>query len=48
MKNYKKNFILFKKEFEEENEIRYQLSKSNLGLFVLSDINIQYVDLTLK
>ncbi len=39
-------FYFVKKGFEGENEIRYQLSKSNLGLFVLSDINIQYEDLT--
>ncbi len=39
-------FYIVKKGFEGENEISYQLSKSNLGLFVLSDINIKYEDLT--
>ena len=33
---------IVKKGLEGENEIKYQLSKSNLGLYVLRDINIEY------
>lgn len=36
---------IIKKGLDGENEIKYQLSKSNLGLFVLRDINIEYEDL---
>ena len=34
-----------RKGLEGENEIKYQLSKANLGLYVLRDINIEYEDL---
>jgi hypothetical protein len=36
---------IVKKDLEGENEIKYQLSKSNLGLYVLRDINIEFEDL---
>ena len=32
---------IIKKGLEGENEIKYQLSKSNLGLYVLRDINFE-------
>ena len=41
---YEELYIV-KKGLEGENEIKYQLSKSNLGLYVLRDINIEYEDL---
>ena len=37
--------FIIKKGLDGEKEIKYQLSKSNLGLFVLNDINIEYEDL---
>ena len=37
---YEELYIV-KKGLEGENEIKYQLSKSNLGLYVLRDINIE-------
>lgn len=37
---------IVKKGLDGENEIRYQLSKSNLGLYVLHDVNIEYENLT--
>lgn len=36
---------IVKKGLDGENEIKYQLSKSNLGLYVLRDINIEFEDL---
>lgn len=36
---YEELYIV-KKGLEGENEIKYQLSKSNLGMYVLRDINI--------
>ncbi len=45
-KKLQEELYIVKKGLDGENEIRYQLSKSNLGLFVLSDINIKYEDLT--
>ena len=41
----KEGLFLIKKGLEGENEIEYQLMKSNLGLFVMRDINIEYGDL---
>ncbi len=41
----KEELFLVKKGIEGEKEIKYQLSKSNLGLYVLHDVNIQYEDL---
>lgn len=38
---YEELYIV-KKGLEGENEIKYQLSKSNLGMYVLRDINIEY------
>lgn len=36
---------IVKKGLDGENEIKYQLSKSNLGMYVLRDINIEFEDL---
>ena len=41
----KEELFLVKKGIQGEKEIKYQLSKSNLGLYVLHDINIEYEDL---
>ena len=41
---YEELYIV-KKGLDGENEIRYQLSKSNLGLYVLRDINLEFEDL---
>ena len=41
----KEELFLIKKGLDGENEIKYQLMKSNLGLFVMRDINIEYGDL---
>lgn len=35
-----------KKGFEGENEIAYQLKKSNIGMYVLRDVKVKYEDLT--
>lgn len=49
-KNYPDNkelleeLYIVKKGLDGENEIKYQLSKSNLGLYVLHDINFEYED----
>lgn len=37
---------LIKKGLEGENEISYELKKSNIGMYVLRDIKIKYKDLT--
>ena len=34
--------FIVKKGLDGENEIRYQLSKSNLGLYVIHDLNIEF------
>ena len=36
---------IVKRGLDGENEIKYQLSKSNLGLYVIHDLNIEYEDL---
>lgn len=36
---------IIRKGISGENEIKYQLEKSNLGLFVLRDVNIEYENL---
>ena len=43
--NLKEEFFIVKKGIEGENEIKYQLSKANIGMYVLHDINIEYEDL---
>ena len=35
-----------KKGFDGENEIAYQLKKSNIGMYVLRDVKVKYEDLT--
>ena len=37
--------FIIKKGLDGEEEIKYQLTKSNIGMFVLHDINIEYKDL---
>ena len=37
---------IVKKGLEGENEIAYQLKKSNIGMYVLRDIKVKYEDLT--
>lgn len=37
--------FIIKKGLQGEKEIEYQLKKSNLGLYVLNDINIEYEDM---
>lgn len=37
---------IVKKGLEGENEIAYQLKKSNIGMYVLRDIKIEYMDMT--
>lgn len=41
----KNELYTIKKGLDGENEIRYQLSKANIGLYVLHDINIEFEDL---
>ncbi len=41
----KEDLFLIKKGLDGENEIEYQLMKSNLGMFVMRDINIEHGDL---
>ncbi len=41
----KEEYYITKQGLYGENEIAYQLKKSNLGLYVLRDINIEYGDL---
>ena len=41
----KEEYFITKQGLYGENEIAYQLKKSNLGLYVLRDINIEYEDL---
>ena len=38
--------FIVKKGLEGENEIAYQLKKSNIGMYVLRDIKVKYEDLT--
>ena len=37
---------MVKKGLEGENEIKYQLDKCNLGLYVIRDLQIEYENLT--
>ena len=37
---------IVKKGLDGENEIAYQLKKSNIGMYVLRDVKVQYEDLT--
>lgn len=41
----KEEAYMVKKGLEGEKEIKYQLAKSNLGLFVIQDLNIEYENL---
>ncbi len=41
----KKEFFIVKKGYNGEQEIKYQLSKSNIGMYVIQDLNIEYEDL---
>ena len=41
----KQEFFIIKKGLDGEKEIEYQLEKSNLGIIVLHDINIEYENL---
>lgn len=41
-----KQLFMAQKGLEGENEIMYQLKKSNIGMFVLHDLNIKFEDLT--
>ena len=41
----KEELFIAKKGLSGEKEIEYQLKKSNLGMYVLHDINIEYEDL---
>ena len=43
--NLKEEFFIVKKGIEGENEIKYQLSKANIGMYVLHDINLEYENL---
>lgn len=38
--------FIVKKGLEGENEIAYQLKKSNIGMYVLRDIKVKYEDLS--
>ena len=38
----KEELYIVKKGLEGENEIKYQLEKSNIGMYVLRDINVEY------
>lgn len=44
-KKLKEEYYNVKKGYQGENEITYQLEKSNLGLYVLHDIHIEYENL---
>lgn len=39
-------FYFIKKGLDGENEIAYQLKKSNIGMYVLRDVKVEYEDLT--
>lgn len=45
-KNINDELYIVKKGLDGENEIAYQLKKSNIGMYVLRDIKIQYMDMT--
>ena len=44
-KDLNQQLFVAQKGLEGENEILYQLKKSNIGMFVLHDVNIEYEDL---
>ena len=44
-KNISQQLYMAQKGLEGENEIIYQLKKSNIGMFVLHDVNLIYEDL---
>ena len=44
-KNTSQQLIMAKRGLEGEKEILYQLKKSNIGMFVLHDVNLVYEDL---
>ena len=44
-KQIEEELYFIKKGIEGEKEIKYQLSKANIGMFVLHDINFEYNDL---
>ena len=44
-KNLRENLYIAKKGLDGEKEILYQLTKSNIGMYILHDINIEYEDL---
>ena len=44
--NLLQELYIVKKGLEGENEIAYQLKKSNIGMFVLRDIKVKYGDLS--
>lgn len=45
-KDLKSELNIVRKGLEGENEIAYQLKKSNIGMYVLRDIYVKYEDLT--
>ena len=45
-KDIQSELCIVKKGLEGENEIAYQLKKSNIGMYVLRDIKLKYEDLT--
>lgn len=45
-KNIKDELFIVKRGLDGENEIAYQLSKSNIGMYVLRDIKLKYENLT--
>lgn len=45
-KMIKQKLYTVKKGLEGENEIAYQLKKSNIGMYVLRDVKLKYKDLT--
>lgn len=45
-KMIQKKLYTVKKGLEGENEIAYQLKKSNIGMYVLRDVKLKYKDLT--
>ena len=44
-KDLNQQLFVAQKGLEGENEILYQLKKSNIGMFVLHDVNVEYEDL---
>ncbi|MBR6034293.1 MAG: NERD domain-containing protein [Clostridia bacterium] len=44
-KEIEEELYIAKKGLEGENEIKYQLKKANIGMYVLQDVNFEYNDL---